>query len=584
MKTNHLFKTMLLCALSIPFLCFSCTKTPAESYTAAREAETQLTPYQGQTVLQPYSVPGGDIVLPFTEERSVRIGRNAIKTISDDGEILSIVFINGSRFSFNNNVKATIPADGPLASFRFTLKDNPYILLGDLACSMDGNAVTCHLPYLTDNRLLTPEIKSRDGYKLSLRGEPGKDIHSATDFSKAVVYDVQGEGRTDSVVVNLISNTRLPVISMVTGDGKDILQKEYRDATITIDDNPLSPTHGTASLEATGVKVKGRGNSSWMMPKKPYKLKFDKKVSLLGEAEGKQWVLLANAYDPALGLHNHTGFEMSRLLGLDWTPCSHFVDLFINHTYRGTYQLTEQIKINKNRVNVTDDGFIVEIDQHMKIDADDVTFKTPKIKNLTIKDPDVEKGSDQYNAIVKTVRDFEETLYGEQWLDPDTGYKTLADIKSFARWYVIHEISNHADHVFGSSCYFHKAPKGKITMGPVWDFDKSFGTLTGETATAPSRLQHAPWFERLFQDPAFVEEVNRQFTLFREAIPQLNDWIDETYNYLLGAYVENNIRWGSLTLKSYDYDAVIAKAAEEKEKTKKYISDRAAWLDTNLPE
>lgn len=568
-------------AYTVISVILSCSR---ESRATSNEAENILTPCTGLTLVQPYSLPGGAVAFPFAEGKYVEVPLNTIKTLSDDGQKIKVTLTNNADFVFNKEITYGTPPDGPLAAFRFTLKDNPYALKGDLTARIEGNHVTVPLPYLTETRMLVPEITLRPGYSATLRGNPGKDIASITDFSNTVVYDISGGGQKDSITVTLTGNTRLPVMSIVTEDHREILSKEvYLGATTSVTDNSLSEGHGAWGLEPTSVKVRGRGNSTWMEAKKPYKLKFDKKVSLMGEAEGKQWVLLANAYDASF-LHNDAAFAMSEYMGFDWTPCSHFVELYVNHTYRGTYQLTEQIKSGKKRVNVTDDGFIVEIDQHFKIDDDDVTFRTPRIRNLTIKEPDVETGSQAYNDIVKTVRDFEETLYGEDWLDPDKGWQTLGDIESFAKWYVIHEISNHADHAFGSSCYFHKAPKGKITMGPVWDFDKSFGTLLDETATKPSMLRNAPWYNRLFEDPEFRKEVRKQLDLFKECLPAVLEWIDASYNYLQGAYIEDNYRWERLSLKPEESDGVWNKAKAERDRTKKYISDRTAWLEANLTE
>ena len=49
--------------------------------------------------------------------------------------------------------------------------------------------------------------------------------------------------------------------------------------------------------ELGGAKIKGRGNSTWNYPKKPYALKLDKDASLLGMPAGKRWDLLANYID-----------------------------------------------------------------------------------------------------------------------------------------------------------------------------------------------------------------------------------------------------------------------------------------------
>ena len=105
------------------------------------------------------------------------------------------------------------------------------------------------------------------------------------------------------------------------------------------------------------MKIKGRGNSTWGLPKKPYKIKFETKTSLLDEPADKEWVLLANYYDKTL-VRNEIAFYMGRMSNLDYTPSSNFVNVYINEKYNGIYQLSDQLKISVNRVNVGEDGFL----------------------------------------------------------------------------------------------------------------------------------------------------------------------------------------------------------------------------------
>ncbi|HPN47773.1 MAG TPA: CotH kinase family protein, partial [Bacteroidales bacterium] len=46
------------------------------------------------------------------------------------------------------------------------------------------------------------------------------------------------------------------------------------------------------------IQIRGRGNSTWNLAKKPYRIKLDKKTRLLGmTAKENDWVLLANHAD-----------------------------------------------------------------------------------------------------------------------------------------------------------------------------------------------------------------------------------------------------------------------------------------------
>ena len=99
------------------------------------------------------------------------------------------------------------------------------------------------------------------------------------------------------------------------------------------------------------MKIKGRGNSTWGLPKKPYKIKFDSKKSLMGFPADKEWVLLAN-YTDKTQLRNELAFFMGRISSFEYTPRTAFVEVIINGVYNGTYQLTEQLKISKNGLEI----------------------------------------------------------------------------------------------------------------------------------------------------------------------------------------------------------------------------------------
>ena len=137
------------------------------------------------------------------------------------------------------------------------------------------------------------------------------------------------------------------------------------------------------------VKIKGRGNSTWTnSPKKPYALKFYKKVGLAGLPEDKSWVLLANYWD-ATHIRNSLASFISREYScLPYAPHYAFVKLTLNEKFKGIYQLGEKIKISEKRVDVGNDGYLLEIDK--KSTEEDPRFKLPYLNNfINIKDPDV---------------------------------------------------------------------------------------------------------------------------------------------------------------------------------------------------
>src|SRR5690606_4215333 len=126
-------------------------------------------------------------------------------------------------------------------------------------------------------------------------------------------------------------------------------------------DGELKITKGLqAEVLFTGItEVKGRGNSTWGMPKKPYRIKLDEKAPLLEMPTDKSWTLLANYGDQSL-LRNDVAFEVSRRLELEYTPRQRFVELFLNGEYMGNYTLTEHVKESEDRIPIDEDngGFV----------------------------------------------------------------------------------------------------------------------------------------------------------------------------------------------------------------------------------
>jgi hypothetical protein len=147
-----------------------------------------------------------------------------------------------------------------------------------------------------------------------------------------------------------VAETKIPVVTIETENHATINDKEnYINCSVIINDDGKLYTDGTP-FSGSG-RIRGRGNSTWIMPKKPYKIKLDNKAKLLGMSTDNEWVLLANYSDRSL-LRNSTAFEISRIVGMDWTPRSRNVELYLNNTYLGVYQLAEHVKVSEERCNL----------------------------------------------------------------------------------------------------------------------------------------------------------------------------------------------------------------------------------------
>ena len=233
------------------------------------------------------------------------------------------------------------------------------------------------------------------------------------------------------------------------------------------------------------VEIKGRGNVTWVQEKKPYRIKFTKKVDLFGMGKARKWYLLANAIDPT-HLRNDLSFELADMLGMEYVFKGKFVELYIDEEYRGLYYLTHAVEIDKKAVDLRDPlGLLVELDNIYGVNED--YYKTGNGDLLVIKDVVEEDQADiamtdflkKYNELEIAVeeKDFEKI-------------KKLADVESFVKYYLLSEFIVNPD-AYWTSFYFYKdGLEDKIHAGPGWDFDLAFANRKWEN-----------WMGERFYDP-----------------------------------------------------------------------------------
>ena len=477
--------------------------------------------------------------------------------------------------SCNDDSSELYPVKHNLKSFSFLTKDNLLALVSDIECQIIGDSIIeCHIPYILEDKKLVPSFELTNG-KLFCDGEEIVSGVSVLDCSKSVRLEVEGNELSAFYTLRVIGYTGLPIVYINTEDKTPITSKEeYLNGTIKIVED-LS----TRDVFETTMRIKGRGNSTWGMPKKPYKIKFEKKVSLLGEPADKEWILLANYSDKTL-LRNKTAFDFGKISNLDYTNRTHFVEVFINGVYNGTYQLAEQLKISKNRVNVGDDGYLLEIDA--KADAEDITFRVNHIwRPINIKDPDVEVGGEAYNYVVKYIQEVDSILFSKDFKNENCGYAKYIDVSSFVDWYLINEIAKNNDACFYSSCYMNLCRNGKLKMGPLWDFDIAFGNVNYNGCDNPEGfwIKDVPWYKRLFEDSNFTEKVKDRFAYFYNNRHRIFEGINANAIYLRYSAIENNNKWGTLYNYTWPNPSVWGSYENEVQGFKTWMEKRFQWLN-----
>ena len=378
----------------------------------------------------------------------------------------------------------------------------------------------------------------------------------------------------------------LPVLRISTDGGVAIASEEdYVAAALSI-----TPTTGYAAYSGS-IQIKGHGSSTWLMPKKPYHLKLGSKASLLGMPSSKDWILLANYADRTL-LRNHLAFEISRRLSMAWTPRSVAVEVFVNAAYQGTYQLVEQIKIDKNRVDIaslgTSDtsgtaltgGYLLEVDRH---GGDETYIQTSLGVPFAIKDPDP-PAAEQLAYISNYLQSAESALFANTFADPASGWQVWLDEGSFVNWYLANELMGNQDSGFNSSCYVYKNRSNpRLYMGPVWDFDISLGNTTADGVRDPATLitRGGTWYNRLFYDPVFLGRVSSRWQQAKSSlIDTLPAFIDQAATTLAQAQRNNFTRWPILGEGVWPNPEAKGTYAAEVAAMKGWLAQRIAYLDT----
>ena len=380
---------------------------------------------------------------------------------------------------------------------------------------------------------------------------------------------------------------RIPEVYITTENGKQIESKDdWVKATFRFDD-PSGFYMETLSMTLTG-KIRGRGNSTWGMPKKPYRIKLDEKTDLFGSPGDKDWVLLANYSDKTL-LRNITAMELSRVCGMAWTPRMLSVDVYLNEEYIGVYTFCDHKEVAKDRVNIEvagadelEGGYYLEIEEAMD---EPVCFKTAGPWNTPVMFHEPEQPSAAQQKYVKDwFEGFEAALDHIQGDHDYTSWRAYIDIPSFIDYYIIQEITKNPDGNVRKSTYLTKEKGKKLEMYHVWDFDITLGNCDygGFEQPAGWQMRYVKWYNQLFFDPGFKEDVVARWNELYPELQKVTDFIDRQYVLMAGAEARNFDRWKILGVKVWPNYYYYATYDAEYAFLKRFYSERLVWLNGKI--
>ena len=390
--------------------------------------------------------------------------------------------------------------------------------------------------------------------------------------------------------------------------------------------DPTNPANNLSHVGLNPTEIHGRGNSSWIMPKKPYQIKFDKKTSVLGMSPAKKWILIANYTDPTF-MRNAAAFTLGKALGLENSPDFSYADLFINGSYRGIYLVTEKAEITTGRLAPTGpQQVLIELDNN-HYDEEGYYATMPSGSHIVLKDanglggvPDKVLSGTQtplsadvaagWNAAKSLFTQFDTLLRSRSNTTgkPDwAALSAIIDVDSFLRYYWVEEVAENFD-LPKASVYFWVDPQldNKIHAGPVWDFDLTFGNFptTAEQRGGVAAADYAknsmfyrlrdshkvinPWYTLLYRNEEFAKLAHAFYgSHVSPAIKALPGTIDGWQSRIANSAAANFVKWPVLGKTSAIAPTRVFEStfAGEVSRLRAFVTDRIAYLDaTNGPD
>ncbi len=461
----------------------------------------------------------------------------------------------------------------------------------------------------------------------------GETSVSFADDVTLVVEAANGDRKTYEISLNCPQiNRELAVLhmrpsSLITG------KQYYVQTEVELyDKTPASTGGGWWNTAENGktIEMRGRGNSTWGLPKKPFRMKFPEKFSPIGldHAKAKSWVLLAHDMDKSL-IRNHIAFEYSRLLfnsaegyhdpaAVLFTAASKYVNVYytgdyyysdtgrtehLEGEYLGVYQMSDQMERAAGRIEVDklDDqspaedisgGYIVETDIHegdhySAVKRIKMTYKYPK---------DDECRPEQYDYITDFIGKAEQALYSSNYKDPQNGWRKWFDEKTLADFIIVKELAGDLDGYTSTYCYKRRGID-KFFFGPIWDCDKGWNNDKrvphSQYRPLSSLMIHAgfwmpsyvenDWFWRFWSDETFRAFVAERWAARRDELVALTYRELDRMSAGMAKAVEANFTvWPFYYQYSDEANMPARTYAEEIERIRTLTAERARLLDVLL--
>jgi spore coat protein CotH len=355
------------------------------------------------------------------------------------------------------------------------------------------------------------------------------------------------------------------------------------------------------------IRIRQRGQSSRDFPKMSYRFELvdqnlaDTSFTLLGMPKESDWILFGPYADKSQ-VRNKFSYDLASRMG-NYSPRTRFCELVLNGQSQGLYLLTEQVKRDKNRINIsklkiTDNsghdvtgGYIFMYDKSDVFSKKDVRINMRKIVY-----PDTLTSEQQYylkryftvyDSILSKTNNFR---------DPVKGFRKYANDSSLVDFIIINELTKNPD-AYACSVYLYKNrddKDGRTYFGPLWDCDIAFGTSQFQNGFSTSGWQFdynsngtGMKITRYLQDTELVKLLQSRwhelraktfsndsiFTFLDQLLDQAK--LARQRNYDVWPVIEKNLFYVYPTAMVSSYDQEISNM-------KTWITARLNWIDNNI--
>ena len=375
--------------------------------------------------------------------------------------------------------------------------------------------------------------------------------------------------------------TRLPWVSISAKNG--IKDEPKSSAKMIIKDG--------GKVVRENIQIEIRGNTSQSFQKKSFSFNIYsddgnlKKVGLLNLPEHEHWILYGPYSDKSL-MRNVLAYSLWEQMGY-YSPKTKFCELSINGFYQGVYVLCEKIRVDTNRLNL-ENCYLLKIDRPKgEFFTSNISQNNAPKTVFEIKYPAInEIRISEKNAIENFVHLFEELLFLS--VENNLEIFEIIDMNSFVDYLIINELCKNID-AYRLSTYFQITEHKKLVMGPVWDFNFSFGLtnyLDGYKASSFvfDNMDEVPfWWKKLNQNLFFKSALKKRWRQLRSSTLSdevVLEMVEEFAGELEIAQENNFDKWSLLGQKEVWPNYYIGNShREEVEYLKIWISKRAKWLD-----